>query len=133
MGLSRVQISKYQHIMNCAAWLVSGIGKFDHVTPVMKCLHWLPAEARTHYKILCLTIKAMNDINHYVPVQALHSSEKGLLVVPKVKTKIYGGRAFAHAGPYLFNTLPEEIHLSPSYNTFKANLKMHLFQTAYDT
>ncbi len=104
MGLPRAQISKYQHIMNCAARIISGIGKYDHVTPILKSLHWLPSEARVHYKILCLTYKALNDlapeylcdaITQYQPAHSLHSSEKGLLVVPKVRTKSYGSCAFA--------------------------------------
>ena len=123
VGLPRVQISKYQHIMNCAARLISGIGKYDHVTPILKSLHWLPSKARIHYKILCLTYKALNDlapdylsdaITRYQPTRSLCSFEKGQLVVPKVRTKSYGSHAFGHAGPNLFNSLPEEIHLAPS-------------------
>ncbi len=142
MGLPKAQISKYQHIMNCAARLISGIGKYDHVTPAMKSLHWLPSEARIHYKVLCLTYKAINElaldylsgsIARYEPTRSLRSSEKGLLVVPKVRTKTYGSRAFAHAGPKLFNTLPEAIRLAPTYNSFRSKLKTHLFRLAYDT
>ena len=142
MGLPKAQISKYQHIMHCAARLISGIGKYDHVTPVMKSLHWLPSEARIHYKILCLTYKALNNlapdylsgaIARYQPTRSLRSSEKGLLVVPKVRTKTYGSRAFAHTGPKLYNSLPEEIRLAPTYNTFRARLKTHLFRLAYYT
>ena len=62
MGLLRVQISKYQHIMNYAARLISGIGKYYHVTPILKSLHWLPSEARIHCKILCLIYKALNNL-----------------------------------------------------------------------
>ncbi len=50
-----------------------------------------------------------------------------------VRTKTYGSHAFAHAGPKLYNTLPEEIRLAPTYNTFRARLKTHLFCLAYDT
>ena len=142
MGLLRAQISKYQHIMNCAAWLISSIRKYDHVTPILKSLHWLTSEARIHYKILCLTYKALNDlapdylsdaITRHQLMHSLRSSEKGLLVVPKVQTKSYGSRAFAHAGPKLFNALPKEIRLAPIYNTFGVRPKTHLFCIAYDT
>ena len=104
MGLPRAQMSKYQNIMNCTPQLISGIGKYDHVTPVLKSLHWLPSEARIHYKILCLTDKTLNDlapdylsdvITSYQPMHSFRSSKKGLLVVPKVRTKSYGSCAFA--------------------------------------
>ena len=104
----------------------------ESMTLVLKSLHWLLSEARIHYKILCLTYKALNDlapdylsgaITRYQPTHSLHSSEKDLLVVPKVQTKTYGSHAFAHNGPKLFNTLPEEIRLAPTYNTFEAGLK----------
>ena len=142
MGIPRAQISNYQHIMNCATLLILGIGKYDHVTPILKSLHWLTSEARIHNKILCLTYKALNylapdylsdSIIHYQPTRSLRSSKKGLLVVPNIRTKRYGSHAFAHAGPNLFNTLPEDMHLAPSYNTFRARLKTHLFCIAYDT
>ena len=44
-----------------ATRFVSGI-RSDHVTPVMKDLHWLPIGARIHFKILLLTFKILNDL-----------------------------------------------------------------------
>ena len=52
---------------------------------------------------------------------------------PESQNQTYGSCAFAHAGPKLYNTLPEEIRLAPTYNTFRARLKTHLFRLAYDT
>ena len=129
VGLLRTQILKFQHIMNCVACLVSGIGKFDHISPILKSLHWLPSEARIQYKVLCLVYKTQNDlapkylsdvITQYHLTRSLRSSDKGLLVVPKVCTNRYGGRAFAYAGPSLFNSLPSKVCLAPSFNTFKS-------------
>ena len=108
----------------------------------MKPLHWLPSEARIHYKTLCLTFKALNNIaQDYLSkaiiknklVQSPTSSDKGLLVVPKDQTSRYGSHAFAYAGPKPFVSLPTEIHLAPTYNTFKAKLKTHLLCVAYGT
>ena len=141
VGLPKTQINKLQHIMNCSAHLITGIGKFDHVTPALKSLHWLPSESRIQYKVLCLVYKAQNGlapqylsdaITSYKPVRSLRSSDKGLLAIPKVCTSKYGGQAFAHAGPSLFNLLPSEVHLAPSFDTFKARLKTHLFRAAYN-
>ncbi len=58
VGLPKAHIKRLQHVMNCAARLVSRAGKHDHITPVMKGLHWLPVEQCLKFKILCMTYKA---------------------------------------------------------------------------
>ena len=42
--------------------LISGVGKFDHITPVMKSLHWLPIELRIKFKVLCLAYEALHGL-----------------------------------------------------------------------
>ena len=54
-GLPKREIDKLQRVQNCAPLLVSGIRRSDHITPVMKELHWLPIHARMDFKILLLT------------------------------------------------------------------------------
>ena len=44
-GLPKREIDKLQRIHNCAACLLSGIRRWDHITPV-KALQWLPIHAR---------------------------------------------------------------------------------------
>ena len=41
-GITKSQLSRLQRVQNCAARLVSRTRKYDHITPVMKDLHWLP-------------------------------------------------------------------------------------------
>ena len=67
--------------------------------------------------------------NMYTPVTSLRSSNSGYLVVPK-STKTWGERAFAHAGPTLWNKLPLVIKNSMSPDSFKCNLKTHLFNAS---
>ena len=38
-GLPKREIDKLQRVQNCAARLVLGVGRSDHLTPVMKELH----------------------------------------------------------------------------------------------
>ena len=35
-------------------------GKYDHITPTLKRLHWLPVEFRIKYKICLLTFNALS-------------------------------------------------------------------------
>ena len=51
-GLPQHLISRLQSIQNTAARVVTRTRKFDHITPVLKQLHWLPVRYRIVFKIL---------------------------------------------------------------------------------
>ena len=43
-------------VLNSAASMVVGFGKYEHITPVLRdILHWLPVTARIQFKIAALT------------------------------------------------------------------------------
>ena len=139
-GLPKTQVNKLQHVINCAARMVLGVGRFKHVTPILESLHWLPVEYWIKFKVLCLAYKLLHGlapayladlITPYVPKQSLRSAELNLLAVPKTRTIKYGVRAFEYAAPNLFNYLPGHVRLSTTYDTFKGILKTHLFQAAF--
>ena len=87
-------IDRLQNVQKSAARLIARGRKFDHITPVMKELHWLPVSHRIIYKIiiiLLITYKALNGLApSYIrdmlqPLKStmnLSSSMKGLLSVP---------------------------------------------------
>ena len=54
-----VHMSKLQRIRNNAARLVCSTQTFNHITPVLFSLHWLPVAYRIEFKILVLTFKAI--------------------------------------------------------------------------
>ena len=64
-ALPKREIVKLHRVQNCAPRLVSGIRRSDHVTPVMKDLHWLPLGAPIDFKILLLTFRILNDLASY--------------------------------------------------------------------
>ena len=61
-GLLKEQIGKLQRVLNTAATLLTGSHKYDHITPVLMQLHWLPIEQRIVYKIILVTFKALNGL-----------------------------------------------------------------------
>ena len=61
-----VHIAKLQRIQNSAARLVYYIPRFEHITPVLYRLHWLPVSFRIEYKVLILTYKAW--LHGYAPL-----------------------------------------------------------------
>jgi hypothetical protein len=141
VGSSKTVISKLQTVQNAAAKLVCGISRYDHVTPPLEGLHWLPISFRIQFKVLLLCYKSLHGkgpqylqelLTPYQPARSLRSASSNYLVVPKSNLKTYGDRAFCVAGPTLWNSLPIKIRNSPSVDVFKKNLKTHLFKIAFN-
>ena len=138
-GIPEELLDKLQRVQNAAARLIYGLNKFDHVTDILKALHWLPIRYRIQYKIALITFKALRGdgptylvelLNPLGKHSRLRSSNKNLLKVPKSNLKYGGDRSFSVAAPRIWNSLPNEIK---TYSTplFKKSLKTHLFRTAY--
>ena len=139
-GLPDYLIQRLQYVMNAAAKVITCKRKFDHVTPLLIELHWLPVRQRIVFKILLYTFKTLRGatpthltelISPYVPRRALRSADQLLLEQPTHKLKLIGLRAFSVCAPYLWNSLPFEIKSSASVSIFKAKLKTYLFRQAY--
>ena len=50
---------KLQAVQNFAARIISGSRKFDHVTPLLKELHWLPIRSQLYLRDAVLVFKCM--------------------------------------------------------------------------
>ena len=50
-GLPAYQLAKLQVLQNTAARVVSLTRKYDHITPVLESLHWLPVKSRIVFKV----------------------------------------------------------------------------------
>ena len=131
--------NKLQLALNAAARVLTMTSKYDHITPILENLHWLPIAQRIQYKILLLTWKILHKmaptymqelLQSYIPQRSLRSSSKSLLCVPKTRVS-YGNRAFSVAAPVLWNALPLSLKSIDSLETFKTHLKTHLFNTAF--
>ena len=134
-NLPQSQLSKLQKLQNAAARIVTLSPKRTHITPILQSLHWLPINDRIVFKILLLIFHCVQGsapqynislVHPYIPARNLRSSTSRALIIPK-STKTWGQRAFAHAGPYLWNSLPEDIKNCKSSESFKNQLKNYLF------
>jgi hypothetical protein len=65
-----------------------------------------------------------------VPRPSLRSADSSLYVTPRLRTK-FGERAFPHAGPAAWNSLPVGIRDTPDSSAYKNKLKTHFFNLAY--
>ena len=137
-GITKSQLKKLQQAQNAAARMLTRTRKFDHISPVLQRLHWLPIRFRIHFKIL-LTWKALHDkapayiselINPNNPSGQLRSSHKNLLSIPRTFSS-HGDRAFYACAPKLWNSLPADLRFCSSL-VFKKTLKTHLFKIDYD-
>ena len=135
-GLKYDQARKLQYVQNSAARLLTGTRKHEHITPVLRDLHWLPVHERIRFKILLMTFKCLNQLApsylsdlliHYRLSRTLRSSDKELLVQTRCHLKTYGERAFSFIAPKLWNTLPLSIKRCNSAESFKSTLKTYLF------
>ena len=132
LGLPKSQVQQLQRIQNTAARIVSGRRKYDHITPVLYDLHWLPVDKRIEFKTLVLIFKCIHGIapaylSGLMKVRKsprrLRSSDQFLLQVPFTRAGVVAERAFSVAGPRLWNALPSSIRLSESLDSFKGSLK----------
>ncbi|KAI2659515.1 RNA-directed DNA polymerase from mobile element jockey [Labeo rohita] len=139
-GCPASSINKLQIVQNAAARVLTRSRKYDHITPILKSLHWLPIRFRISYKIALLTYKALNGLApayltsllpRYNPSRSLRSQNSGLLVVPRIAKSTKGGRAFSHLAPKLWNSLPDNVRGSDTLSLFKSRLKTHLFSQAF--
>ena len=84
-GIPEELICKLQRVQNNAARVVTLTKKHDHITPVLKELHWLPVRKRIEFKILLLAYKCLHGtapsnlreiLKEYVPTRTLRYTSK---------------------------------------------------------
>src|SRR6218665_2295489 len=117
--------------------------KYDHVTPLLRdVLHWLPVPFRIEYKLCLLIFQSLHGAapeylrdcctatHSFASGLRLRSLERTDLRVRRMRTH-FSNHAFSAAGPRCWNSLPPVIRFADSVDSFKAQLKTHLFAKAY--
>ena len=138
--MPKYQFEKLQTLQNFAAKVILRKSMYDHVTPCLIELHWLPINFRVDYKIALLAFKCLNGlapkylsdlIEIYVPPRALRSSSSIFLIHKVSKFKTLGDKSFSFSGPAVWNTLPVSLRNETSIEIFKKNLKTYFFRKAF--
>ena len=129
------ELYRLQTIQNHAARVVTRTARYEHISPVLRKLHWLPIKQRINFKILVLAYKSLRDmaplyiselITHLELRSGLRSATRGQLEQPR-SSSCWGDRAFSHAAPFLWNKLPFAIKEKPTLSSFKSSLKTFIF------
>jgi len=129
-GIADGLLTKLQTVQNAAARVVTGTRKFDHITPVLRQLYWLPVCQRITFKLAMITFKCLyglapsyladvcTPVSSVVGRWQLRSVNSGALVVPRTRTTI-GRRDFAVAGLATCSSFPVDLRTSSlSRDTF---------------
>ena len=131
---------KLQRVQNSVARLVAKCPRSDHITPILRKLHWLPVKQRIQYKLLVTTYKALHGsapsypsemLQPYKSTRTLRSNELQLLHVPRAPCG-YGDRSFTVAAPRLWNSIPLVIKSCTNTFIFKNRIKTYLFTKAFN-
>lgn len=139
-GVNAKTLDKLQRVQNASARLISRRRKYDHITPVLVELHWLPIKFRCQYKLIQYVYKIIQGtapiylqelLTLYKPTRSLRSQNSVTLQTPRVKTKSYGNRRFDMAAANLWNNLPADLRAVDSVEVFKSRLKTYLFRIAF--
>ena len=96
-------LDRLQYVQNSAARVLTRTKPWQHITPTLIHLHWLPVKSRITYKILLLTYESLHslapqylsDLLHpYTQSRTLHSSGTHQLSIPHTKLPTLWDRAF---------------------------------------
>ncbi|KAK2175289.1 hypothetical protein NP493_736g01024 [Ridgeia piscesae] len=139
-GISDRHMHRLEMVQRSAARIVRQIRRGDRqsMTTILRQLHWLPVRKRIDFKLLVLVHRAIYNgtpeylaalLRRHTPPRSLRSAGGLLLEVPRVNLERFGRRAFACAGPTLWNKLPRNIRENSNITQFKKQLKTLLFST----
>jgi len=139
-GTSQTNISKLQRVQNTLARIVVGSARRDHITPVLRDLHWLPVASRIEYKVALLTFKVrlthqpeylLSTVQDYTPTRNLCSASQNLLSSRRTHTAI-AQQSLNYASSHVWNNLSSRVKNCTELETFKRHLKTELFLKSYD-
>jgi hypothetical protein len=123
--------------------LVFSSSKYDHVTPLLRQLHWLKAPERIHFKLAVLVYKCLqgaapsylvDELRRPSDVDArrrLRSATSSSLIVRRTRLSTIGDRAFPVAAARVWNGLPQHVTSSSSLPVFRSRLKTYLFRRSF--
>ena len=142
-GLPASSLDRLQSLLNAAARLVLSARKYDHVTPLLRELHWLRVPERITFKLAVLVYRCLHgqaprylaeELRPLADIPSrwrLRSASSPALAVPSTRRRTIGDRAFPVAAARAWNGLPPEVTTAPSLAVFRRRLKTELFERSY--
>ena len=134
-GVPSTQLSKLQRLQNAAARLVSNVAKYDHITPTLVNLHWLPVTYRVNFKIAMLAHKCIyGNAPEYLKdlIKVKSTTRYNLRSDEEMLLEDHSARSKKTLGDRTFNILPKDIRKQDNYYAFNKQLKTYYFKLAYN-
>ena len=137
-GLPYASLNRLQRILHAAARLTFSSNRYEHVTPLLRELDWLPIRGRIERRIGILCFLCLHDLApayltsgfrlvSSLPSRSRHRSAKSkVLVIPTFRRPSFGGRSFSVHASKFWNSLPPDIRCAASLNIFTNLLQNHL-------
>ena len=140
MSLFKFNIYRLQSIQNSAARIVTNSSKCTRITLVLRKLHWLLIQFRSEFKLATQVYKFIYTgfPKYYAPHLSTYrityntkcsQSAANFLKVPKFQTTKSTKQfsfSFAFHAPTVWNSLPEDIHASPTIASLRKKRKTYL-------
>ena len=131
---SKKNVKKLQRVQSFALRLVTEASKYDHITPLLHQLQWLPVKSILLVKEGVLAFKCVKGLapsyltarfNKRSTVHDKDTRNKDSLIIPHYKSTS-GQRTFPYRGIRLWNSFPIELRELNEIGRFKRELKEFL-------
>ena len=138
---SEYNLSRIQAVQNFAARIVSNSRKYDHISPILKDLKWLPVRQQLYYRHAIMAFKCMSGcapaslFSKYIQratITKRTTRNSQMLNIPLYKTAT-GQRTFYFRTVKLWNSLDSSLKLKPTLQHFIRCLKRSLASNSFMT
>ena len=128
---AKKNIARLQKVQNFAARIVTGARKYEHITPMLKELHWLPVAKQLEVRDILMAFKCIkglappslcNTFSTRSQVHTRNTRNKNKLHITSLRSAT-GQRSFSYRAVQLWNDLPESLANIESFNVFKNAIK----------
>jgi len=132
-GLPGHLLDSLQSVLNAAARLVCYAQKYDHVTHLLRDLHWLQVPERMQFRLAVLVFRCRNNMappfllrdlqwtDKAELLRRLWSDSQQRLIIPRMRLRTIGDRSFHVTAARAWNSLPTSVTTATSLASFKNN------------
>ena len=137
-GIPLYLLKRLESAMNSAARLVFSSSQYDHITPLVRQLHWLMASERIHFNLTLLAYTCQHraaasyladELSPPADFEArrcLRSASSSSVIVRHTRLSTIGDGAFPVASACIWNDLPQHVTPASSLSVFCSCLKTAL-------
>ena len=107
-GITSANLDRLQSVQNTLARVVTGMQRWDHITPVLAGLHWLPVQAWITFKIATMVYKIREPRQPTYLLELITDYIPSVLFVPPRPTDLQSTLVILQPVLALFVTLQQQ-------------------------